>query len=62
MAVAARSGLTIMELNVDEDDELVALYGLRIPVVLAPGEEVIAEGVINNAKSLRSAIREFAAG
>ncbi len=60
-AEGARSGVTIMELNIEEDDGLVTLYGLRIPVVLGPGDEIVAEGVINDEKSLRRAISELIA-
>jgi len=44
------------EVDVDGDDPLLSLYGMRIPVVLGPDDEVIAEGVIVDRKALRKAI------
>jgi hypothetical protein len=59
MAAAATTGATVEELNVDDDDQLLASYGLRIPVMLAPDGSVLAEGVINDRKALVVAIRRF---
>lgn len=42
---ASLYGWSIIELSVLDDDELMADYGLRIPVVLLNGESV-AEGII----------------
>lgn len=39
----------------DSDDELVRLYALRVPVVLGPDGEVIAEGIIER-RGLRRAV------
>jgi hypothetical protein len=61
MAAAATAGAAVVELNVDTDDELLASYGLRIPVVLAPGGSVLAEGIINDRKALVVAIRRYLA-
>ena len=57
MSEAARIGAMVTELNVDDDDGLMALYGLRIPVVLGRADQVIAEGVIDDRKTLRKAFR-----
>jgi hypothetical protein len=56
---AARgSGAGILEVDIDTDEDLLERYGLRIPVVLGPGDVVLAEGVIEDLESLRRAIRE----
>jgi hypothetical protein len=58
---AARwSGVGVIEVDIDDDDGLVARYGLRIPVVLGPDDEVLAEGVIADVRALRRAIRRLA--
>lgn len=54
---ARRAGATVEEIDIDTDDRLVSLYGIRIPVVLGPGESVLAEGIIGDAKSLRRKLR-----
>ena len=38
--------LTITIVDVDEHDELVKAYGLRIPVIVADDGSVLAEGLI----------------
>ena len=55
-AAAARHGVEVVEVDIDAYDDLTALYGLRIPVVLGPDDEVIAEGVIEG-RGLRRALR-----
>lgn len=57
LEVAKRSGVVVEEVNIDGDDQLVARYGLRIPVILGPGDEVVAEGVIDDKRVLRSSFR-----
>jgi hypothetical protein len=56
-SAARRSGADVIEVDIDGDDTLVSLYGLRIPVVLGPEDEVLAEGVIEDVRALRRAIR-----
>lgn len=56
-SAARRSGADVIEVDIDGDDALVSLYGLRIPVVLGPEDEVLAEGVIEDVRTLRRAIR-----
>jgi hypothetical protein len=51
-----KAGVDLEEIDVDGDDPLLSLYGMRIPVVLGPDDEVIAEGVIVDRKALRKAI------
>lgn len=55
--VAEDLNVTIHEIDIDTDDELVRLYGLRVPVLLASHDRVIAEGVIADRKLLRDAIK-----
>ncbi len=51
-------GGTLEEIDVDGDDALTRDYGIRIPVLLGPGDVVLAEGRIE-AKSLRRALRKL---
>ena len=55
--VARRLRVDLVEVDIDTDDELIARYGLRIPVVLGRNDQVIAEGVIDDARYLRRAMR-----
>lgn len=55
-SVARRLRVGLERVEMDSDDELVALYSLRIPVVLGPDGEVLAEGNIERG-SLRRAVR-----
>ena len=50
------SGASVEVVDLDSDDELIRLYSLRIPVVLGPLGDVVAEGRIE-AGQLRHAIR-----
>ena len=54
----ARVGGTIDELDIDADDALTRDYGLRVPVLLGPGDIVLAEGRIE-ARPLRRALRRL---
>lgn len=54
--VAGRAGVTVEAVDVDADDDLVKEYGIRIPVVLAPDDTVLAEGIIEE-RPFRSALR-----
>lgn len=49
-------GVVIDEIDVDGDDTLLSLYGMRIPVVLGPGDEVLAEGIIGDRRTLERAL------
>ena len=52
----ASVGGTIREVDIDTDDALTRDYGLRVPVLLGPGDIVLAEGKIEArpyARSLR---------
>ena len=54
---AARTGATVEEVDIEAEDRLVGLYGLRIPVVLTGGGEVLAEGTITNRRKLAKSMR-----
>jgi hypothetical protein len=49
----------VEEVDIDGDDILTRDFGLRVPVLLGPGDVVLAEGVIE-AKTLRRALRRLA--
>ena len=51
-------GFAMEEIDVDEDNYLLAKYGLRIPVILAPDDAVLAEGVIDDRRHLRRAMHQ----
>lgn len=59
---ARRAGVEIVEVDVDSDDDMVKIYGLRIPVILGPGDQVLAEGVIADDRALRRAFRALRSG
>jgi thiol-disulfide isomerase/thioredoxin len=54
-ATAARYRADLEVVDMDSDDELVRLYALRVPVVLGPDGEIIAEGIIDR-RGLRRAV------
>jgi hypothetical protein len=54
----ARVGGIIEEIDIDTDDALTRDYGLRVPVLLGPGDIVLAEGSIE-ARPLRRALRRL---
>ena len=56
-SAAARNGLRVVEIDIDADDRLLAEYGLRIPVILGPDGQVLAEGPITEGRALRRALR-----
>ncbi|HZD04773.1 MAG TPA: glutaredoxin family protein [Longimicrobiales bacterium] len=56
-SVCARLEVACSVLDVDTDDELVRLFALRIPVVLGPDGEVLAEGMIDERPLRRSLSR-----
>lgn len=57
-AVTADIGLRVEEVDIDGDDDLTKLWGLRVPVVLASHNRVIAEGIIDDKRALKSAIQK----
>ena len=56
--VAAQRGVTINEIDIDTDDRLTKLYGLRVPVILDRHDQVVAEGVIDDTRLLTKAIED----
>ena len=48
----------VHEVDIDTDDRLLKEYGMRIPVLLTPDGEVVAEGVIE-ARSLQKSLRRY---
>ena len=57
-AVSADIGLRVEEVDIDSDDELTKLWGLRVPVILASHDRVIAEGIIDDKRTLKSEIKK----
>ncbi len=55
--VAKSMNVSIHEVDIDGDDELTKLYGLRVPVVLGTHDRVLAEGVIDDRKLLKDALQ-----
>ncbi|HWB88260.1 MAG TPA: glutaredoxin family protein [Acidimicrobiia bacterium] len=55
--VARDLGVTVEEVDVDRDEALTRAYGLRVPIVLASHDRVVAEGVIDDRRLLRDAIK-----
>ena len=51
-------GLQVHEVDIDADDELTKMWGLRVPVVLATHDRVIAEGIIDDKRSLKEQIQK----
>lgn len=47
VGVVSRFGETVTEVDVESDDSLIRDFSLRIPVVLDPSGEVVAEGIID---------------
>jgi hypothetical protein len=48
----------VHEVDIDTDDRLLKEYGMRIPVLLTPDGEVVAEGLIE-ARSLERSLRRY---
>lgn len=62
MKAAKRMGVSVVELDIDQDDALLSKYGMRIPVILDQTGGVVAEGVIADYKALRSKIERLTSG
>ena len=56
--VAKSMNVGIEEVDIDGDDELTKLYGLRVPVILGAHDRVLAEGVIDDRKLLKDALKK----
>jgi hypothetical protein len=59
-SVAEGIGATVEEIDIDTNPDLVRDFALRIPVVLGPSNEVLAEGEIRDRRVLRTALRRLA--
>lgn len=57
-AITEEIGLKVNVIDIDGDDELVKLWGLRVPVVTASHDRVIAEGIIDDKKTLQDQIQK----
>jgi hypothetical protein len=55
--VARRSRVPLAVVDMGSDDELARRYALRVPVVLGPGGEVLAEGIIEG-RELRQTVAD----
>ncbi len=53
MSLSEHLDLQVTGVDIDEDDELVKEYGLRIPVILDADGAVVAEGTITRADLVR---------
>ena len=54
--VGRRLRVGVRTVNLEDDDDLIRLYSLRIPVVLGPDGSLLAEGVIDE-RELRRTVR-----
>lgn len=54
-----RLGGELVELDIDSDPDLARRFGNRIPVVLGPDEEVVAEGAISDERALRRSLKRL---
>jgi hypothetical protein len=59
-SVAEGMGATVEEIDIETNPDLVRDFALRIPVVLGPSNEVLAEGEIRDRRVLRTALRRLA--
>jgi hypothetical protein len=62
MWAASKAGVGVDEIDIESDDDLLGLYGLRIPVLLTPGGALVAEGVIEDRRALRKRIKSSLVG
>ena len=59
---ARRAGAKLEEIDIERDDDLLQRFHLRIPVLLGPGGEVVAEGVIDDLRTLSRTLRRLKKG
>jgi hypothetical protein len=57
-AVVEAAGGQLVEIDIERSDDLVARYGVRIPVVAGPGGEVLAEGQVER-RELQRRLKRF---
>lgn len=54
-----RVGATLEEVDIDQDESLLNRFDLRIPVLLAPDDQVVAEGIIDDRRKLVRILRRL---
>jgi hypothetical protein len=59
---AHRAGVVLEEVDIDQDDDLLKRFDLRVPVLLGPDGEVVAEGVIDDLRMLSKTLRRLRRG
>lgn len=57
---AQRAGVRVEEVDIELRDDLLSAYALRIPVVLSPAGQVLAEGRIEDRRALARAMKALA--
>ena len=58
LRAARRARVAVSEVDIQGDDRLLALWDLRIPVVLSADDQVLAEGLIEDWRSLARRLRQ----
>lgn len=53
LEVLSGAGIDVEVVDIDRDDALLAVFDLRVPVVLGPNGEVVAEGIITDEDARR---------
>ncbi|MDX1467823.1 MAG: glutaredoxin family protein [Acidimicrobiia bacterium] len=61
-AAAKRARVRIEAVDIEQRDDLLSRFVLRIPVVLAPTGRVLAEGRIDDRRSLARAMKDSSPG
>ena len=56
---AGRVGATLEEVDIDQDESLLSQFDLRIPVLLGPDDQVVAEGIIDDRRRLVRLLRRL---
>ena len=54
-----RVGGTLQEVDIDQDQSLLIQFDLRIPVLLGPDDQVVAEGIIDDRRGLVRILRRL---
>ncbi|HEY5889068.1 MAG TPA: glutaredoxin family protein [Acidimicrobiia bacterium] len=55
---ALRTGVAVIEVDIETEDSLIRDFGLRIPIVLSPDGSVVAEGEFDP-RNLRRQMRKL---
>jgi hypothetical protein len=59
LEAVGRVGATLEEVDIDQDDSLLNRFDLRIPVLLGPDDQVVAEGIIDDRRKLVRILRRL---